>query len=78
MSIKPFEEYWDESGLEYIVPDMKSEFQDCYNKALAESVNHYEEEKIQIHSYYDMRLRELFGNKNPLVEPSEENGGKLT
>ena len=50
----------------------------AYDAGIEESSKHFEFEKLKIHEYYDVKIKELFGNKNPLIEADEKNGGKLT
>lgn len=76
--IKTFEEWYEESKIEFSTPGIEDELKSAYESALQISKDHFEEEKILIHSYYDMRLKELFGNKEVLIQPTENNGGKLT
>ena len=75
--IKTFDEFWEESGLEFTSEYHKGNFRDAYETALKESKSHYEIEKISLHDYYDKHIKMLMGNDN-VFEGSEENGGKLT
>ena len=49
----------------------------AYNAGVKEASDHFEEEKIKIHEYYDKHIKSLMGN-DKVFQGSEENDGRLT
>ena len=71
--IKTFEEWYTDDLNEPVVQFI----QEGYEGALAESKAHYEMEKIAIHEYYDLKIKELMGTTEEF-KGSKKNNGKLS
>ena len=73
MTIKTFKEWY---GSGYESEQLADYTHDAYNAGVKAASDHFEEEKVKIHEYYDMRIKELMGGEHK--EPVTENSGKLT
>ena len=70
--IKSFEE-WNVDG-----EDERTEYfmKTAYEAGVSAASEHFEEEKVAIHEYYDFRIRELMGSA-PKEPVDESNNGRL-